>query len=1147
MNVVHVVSGQYPIALVALTAIYFIPYHIFMDELVTLQPRPIIFFLGLAFFTLVFLTNAPLVFAAACSYTVRGQVKDQNNVPVENAIVCLDPNTNGYTCLTSFTDNTDTSGNYEIQVTNDTNSSHTVNALIQYISAGNRPGTIVGSTTQNTGKPTVSCTTQSVDLNVTFYPGQIDPNLFVRPSCLASDSSKETIYTDWLKSSGKSHEVFLIDAQNNTIETHYVECTTVSGSPTVGALTCAGNGGGSDAGLKCGLTLGATPALNTSGLKVKVNAWRECYRGGSLITKTENVPTNLSCGGAPPPPPPSGCTITASPDAGGFSGTITGPGNSYQITCPAGNTFSVDTTSGSSPYSCNNTSGTISARGFSGSVINCQTNVTVTRSCTVFNNYYVDKPPYIYTYKDTSYNNNNYSDVTSQWPQFFWCSSTGCNTYGTRGNQPISNVTTYGVNGSRCGYTEDTSGSGECRLARFGVSTNFSSAYPFNQPLSQGVIALPNVTIHADSDCGNFIAHTGPDGTATTWTNTDPTKSNNMPARVRDGGSSRSVYYDVYADVPSGRRSTRAVHFSCFGGPCVDFDGLESNNPAPGYLNPGQNRFSRWNPPVSASGTIGNNFFFGFTNPGQEPQCVRMNVDPITASTTITRGQTLSFSGMGIANGTNPTAGGGAEAKRIAGYGWDFDGNGTIDRETSTGSTDWTFNKASPINQPFQVQLFAKDNTPNPGGTPGLYSFPQVAPQPTECIKPITVKCGVLKVSPDSIIMSPGQTLTLTATGGNGNNPNMGLWTIDSNNITSDEGRIITPHSPNNLFYSNYFGSSINIYAKDEGNTGITFEEGLNTQREIDPSIEANGCPPQTIRIPVIVRTLPWFQGVGGDIRIDSGITNKVPIGVTPPSSRFTSIFGSGGTAGVIFAGDGVPPVLSPDFGQGTAPANTFASPNGWLVYGSGGKFTPVNNNIMRTSYRFMNDNIKTTITNLATNICPNLLDCTLPANFQGGVYKAEGNTRLNSYTFLTGHHYLFLINGDLRIQGTQIVPKGSTVTFISSKDIVFDKTVGGLATDTTSHVEGFYSADENIIIESYNNNCATSDKRLNVAGTLISNAGMTLTGSSFQQNRDLCTTAGTNNNTKYPALKITERPDFILNAPNFLKVPNYIWEEVAP
>jgi hypothetical protein len=138
-------------------------------------------------------------------------------------------------------------------------------------------------------------------------------------------------------------------------------------------------------------------------------------------------------------------------------------------------------------------------------------------------------------------------------------------------------------------------------------------------------------------------------------------------------------------------------------------------------------------------------------------------------------------------------------------------------------------------------------------------------------------------------------------------------------------------------------------------------------------------------------------------------------------------------------------------------------------------------------------------------------------------------------------------VSGDLTIQENIIVPNGSTVLFSVKGDIKVNGDVGHTTlSSTTNNLEGFYSTDKNFIVRDDNNDdvddnrCPTSDRRLNIGGTVITNAALEVGALLLQ--RDLC---GENQN--YPTIFFTERLDFILNAPRFLKREVITYKEVPP
>jgi hypothetical protein len=176
--------------------------------------------------------------------------------------------------------------------------------------------------------------------------------------------------------------------------------------------------------------------------------------------------------------------------------------------------------------------------------------------------------------------------------------------------------------------------------------------------------------------------------------------------------------------------------------------------------------------------------------------------------------------------------------------------------------------------------------------------------------------------------------------------------------------------------------------------------------------------------------------------------------------------------------------------------------------------------------------------------------NCTLSSTLVHGIYIANGDLTLTgngspaSYTFPSNQNYIILVKGNLTIQTQLHVPIGSTVLFSTSGNITVNRTVGEDVANWQSYtpdVEGAFSADKSFIIDGYNN-CAKAgaDRRLNVAGNIITNAA--LSGGTFVNNRDLC-----ENDAFCPVFTVQTRPDFILNAPSFIKRVNYTWQEVAP
>ena len=272
-------------------------------------------------------------------------------------------------------------------------------------------------------------------------------------------------------------------------------------------------------------------------------------------------------------------------------------------------------------------------------------------------------------------------------------------------------------------------------------------------------------------------------------------------------------------------------------------------------------------------------------------------------------------------------------------------------------------------------------------------------------------------------------------------------------------------------------------------------------------------------------------------------------------------INGSGGTHGLILSG-----YKDASFGQGQE-----AAAGNWVVGGLGANGYLYNmplSKTAKTSYANLNylvtqSNLPTTDLGTVPNCVAPASSCTLPTDqaiidtkFQPRIYTVKGDLTLNSvsgdYTFPTGK-YVILVNGKIIINTKIHVNPGSFVLFSSSDDINVAATVGeNLASSQASDLEGYYSTDKSFNIRSNDPlgqaaNCAASplpapDLRLNVGGSIVVNASTGNGGSFNYTTRDMCGL-----DKQYPVFTVTERPDFLLNAPSYLMFPKRLWQEIAP
>ena len=279
----------------------------------------------------------------------------------------------------------------------------------------------------------------------------------------------------------------------------------------------------------------------------------------------------------------------------------------------------------------------------------------------------------------------------------------------------------------------------------------------------------------------------------------------------------------------------------------------------------------------------------------------------------------------------------------------------------------------------------------------------------------------------------------------------------------------------------------------------------------------------------------PWIQADGLDVRFDGGKTNVIP--QANSCSQFALSPSSGTTPGVWFNGDS-----TPDFGTGAASDGT----KGWnWRLGNPSYVDNFPAGPLKTSF----SNLETTIESSGTSIkdlAPKCGGgtCTLDASYDGPYRLTSGNIDIASGSIGSNQKVVLLVNGDIHIKGNIDVAKGGYLLIVSSKDIYFDKVVGNTSPSCSTSpeaIEGTFVANKNIHLESVGANCSSgSDKQLSIQGSLITNAAGT--GGSLDNRRSLCA-----ENLNFPTLRVTERPDFILNAPDYITTRPTIWKEVAP
>lgn len=337
---------------------------------------------------------------------------------------------------------------------------------------------------------------------------------------------------------------------------------------------------------------------------------------------------------------------------------------------------------------------------------------------------------------------------------------------------------------------------------------------------------------------------------------------------------------------------------------------------------------------------------------------------------------------------------------------------------------------------------------------------------------------------------------------------------------------------------------------------GVTIGTGCSYPGE---SLEA-GCSGGDVTNLNAVVALPksaWFQSIGSDMRWDSGFSDSLPSATTFASKPDPFTHVTGGMPGIIFSG-GTDPSFGPD--------GLYASAPNWKVGSfSYPDFYTTSHNSVPTSYNYLlgtvNKSSNVVKKTLLSDLCKagtGQTNCDLNTAHANAAYLIDlsGGTLTISgsdYTFPAGN-FVILINGSLIISNKILVPNTSTVIFSASGNITVDGSVGepaATACDITSpthagcDIEGLYSADVSFIAAGANDcktgvDTAGADKRLNIAGTVVANAGR---GSgTFTNNRTLC---GSNITT--PSVTFTERPDFMLNYPTLVQQTSKNLQNIAP
>lgn len=263
----------------------------------------------------------------------------------------------------------------------------------------------------------------------------------------------------------------------------------------------------------------------------------------------------------------------------------------------------------------------------------------------------------------------------------------------------------------------------------------------------------------------------------------------------------------------------------------------------------------------------------------------------------------------------------------------------------------------------------------------------------------------------------------------------------------------------------------------------------------------------------------------GASVRADNGFSDPlhqvVGSGATCGSSGVSSSYvyptiagdATCNIPGVIYSG-----ATDPYYGVGQA------SPDPYNWQAGDGTYTEnfgITNNCptIVTSYSYVAGQIASRIPGNPyqdLSLYCNIYDCTLPQDVPNGIYKiTPGGTPmvLHAMNFPSGKNWVFLVNGNLTIDGRMLVPSDSTLTIVSSGNITITGAVGNAAIDNfDANIQGYYSADGTVNVGSVsvdgNGACdsttgAARDKKLVTTDSIVVNAACN--GGSMVNNRTLC------------------------------------------
>lgn len=280
-----------------------------------------------------------------------------------------------------------------------------------------------------------------------------------------------------------------------------------------------------------------------------------------------------------------------------------------------------------------------------------------------------------------------------------------------------------------------------------------------------------------------------------------------------------------------------------------------------------------------------------------------------------------------------------------------------------------------------------------------------------------------------------------------------------------------------------------------------------------------------------------WWQVVDGPVQAKDAISSQIPVDTCandPACEPFVvrDSTSSNATGVVVVSNTSASSIDTSD--ESGYQVNQIAPGTNIAVKGSN-----IGEVIENYDYFYRNYSMGVSPTSDVNNL-NNLTKPGSPPN-NGRAYYANGDAEIRngSWNVSSGESIVVFINGDLNIEREIQVEEGGFLAFIVKGDITIDQSVcqsNYLSQDPV--VEGLYLADGTLTIEGTGSG---GDCKFVGGGSFVGWSGVNL-------QRDF-NDGGAQSawNSQAPAELFVYRPDLIVNLPERMSTPLYLWQEVAP